>query len=122
MSLPEWCSKIEGKINTFVVDPDIFYPQILGELGVEPHAVTKYWLEIAFACMKLDFDVGVRMARCLTPGRRIIRMVRSDDGRKARWNLTMYKPGKTDWMKMPIKERSQEIRKHYKRIRGFVPG
>ena len=121
MALLSWISKVDGALNTFVVDPDIFYPEFLAELGVEKHEVTQYWLEIAFACMKMDFDVSVRMERAADPARRIIRMVRADEGRKARWNLTMFKHGKKDWSKMGLQERSRDIRKHYRRIRGFVP-
>ncbi len=121
MALLPWISKLDGKINEFVCDPDIFYPGILADLGVKEHEVTQYWLEIALACMKLDFDVNVRMERAVLPTRRIIRHIRADEGRKARWNLTMHKHGKLDWSKMGFQERSREVRKHYKRIRGFVP-
>ena len=124
--LPNWITVFEGKdtkgrprVNEFIVDPDIFYPGILRELGAERG--DQYINEIAFAVMKLDFDLAVRQAKVLTPGRRIIRRVRGDDGRKQRWNRTMFPPGKKNWDEMSLAERTREVRGHFKRIRGFMP-
>jgi hypothetical protein len=117
-SLPKWIVPLKDKFNEFVVDPDIFYPLILGELGVE--SPDGYWLEVAFGIMKLDFDMHVGLTGA--PGRgRIIRYVRADNGRKGRWNMTLYPPGEKDWNKLSLSERAQTIRKYYKRIRGFIP-
>ncbi|HSF94783.1 MAG TPA: hypothetical protein VLA52_07130 [Thermohalobaculum sp.] len=119
MGLPDWIEAVDGKANTFLVDPDIIYPHWLDALGVRKP--DRYWLEIAFGCMKLDFDVAVRQSGALKPGKRIERIVRSDGGRKERWNLTMHKPGARDLNRMSIQDRAREIRAAYRRVRGFVP-
>lgn len=118
--LPDWIAPIKGKVNTFVVDPDIYYPRVLAELGVKKP--DQYWLEVAFGCMKLDFNLHVGLCGACEPGRSVTRYVRADNGRKRRWNLTMHPPGKTDWRKLSLAERSRHIRENYRRIRGFVPG
>ncbi len=132
MALPNWITEIPGAVNHFVVDPDIFYPEWLAALGVE--TPDQYWLGVCFGCMKFDFDLNVRLAGKVTPGRSILRRVRADDGRKARWNMTMHPPGKVldipgipkqkgakTFDDLAINLRSAHIRHHYKRIRGFVP-
>jgi hypothetical protein len=119
MAFPDWLKKIDKKVNEFVVDPDIYMPIFLKELGAEKG--DQYWNEIAFAVMKLDFSLALRMNQAIAPNRRIVCTVRADDGRKARWNLTMFPKGKKDLNKMGVMQRSREIRGHYKRIRGFMP-
>ena len=133
MSLPKWLTVApDKKVNSFVCDPDIFYPALLTELGVE--TPDQYWLEVAFGCMKWDFDMLARLAGKVTPNRSITRRVRADDGRKARWNLTMHPvggipkiegipeaPGVKRFEDLPMSIRSAHIRHHYKRIRGFIP-
>lgn len=121
MTMPEWIKEVPDKINTFVVDPDLFYPEILADIGISDEDVNQYWLEVAFAFMKFDFDVAVRMNKAVTLGIRIVRLVRSDDGRKQRWNLTMHPPGEKDFSMLNLQERSREIRGHYRRVRGFIP-
>lgn len=124
--LPRWIERFEGtdnkgnpRINHFLVDPDIYMPAILKELGAERG--DQYINEIAYAIMKLDFDLAVQMAKAVVPNRTINRMVRGDDGRKQRWNLSMFPKGKKDLNKMSFAERSREIRGHFRRIRGFMP-
>lgn len=131
MALPDWIIPIEGKINHFAIDPDIYYPQVLAELGVEKP--NQYWLEVAQGCMKLDFNMHVAMSGMKVPGRSVTRYIRADDGRKQRWNLTMHSKGKVpklaevpsahgvEWDSLSIQDRSRHIRYHYKRIRGFIP-
>jgi hypothetical protein len=121
MAFPNWLAKIDGKVNTFVVDPDGFYTALLADLGVTKGRITQYWLEVAFGCMKLDFDLAVRQEKAIDVGRTVTRLVRSDEGRKQRWNLTMFPVGSMEWTKLSMMERSREIRKHYVRIRGYVP-
>ncbi len=131
MSLPKWLKVLPG-VNKFVCDPDIFYPSILAELGVE--TADQYWLGVALGVMKWDFDLRVRLDGKVTAGRSILRRIRADDGRKARWNLTMHpagkiptideipvSPGVKKFDDLPINLRSAHIRHHYKRIRGFIP-
>ena len=137
MSLPIWITVIEGATNKFVIDPDIVYPEWLGLLDVEKP--DRYWLGVCLGCLKFDFDLHVRIEGKVKPGRSITRRIRADDGRKARWNLTMHPVGKVpkiegipvvtnaagkainDFDALPINIRSAHIRHHYKRIRGFIP-
>jgi len=119
MSYPDWMAHFHG--NTYVVDPDVFYTQILDELGVGDGNITRYWLEVAQGCMKLDFDITIRREGGYDETKNIERLIRADDGRKQRWNLTMFPMGERDWTKMSVLEKAAEIRKHYKRMRGFVP-
>lgn len=131
MALPKWISPIKGKDNHFVIDPDIYYPELLAELGVEKP--NKYWLEVALGCMKLDSQVHLAMNKAATPGRAVEKHIRADDGRKQRWNHTMFPAGKVPklpdvvsasgvaWSDLTITERARHIRYHYRRIRGFVP-
>ncbi len=131
MTMPSWISELPG-VNQFVVDPDIFYPEWLAALGVE--TPDQYWLGVCMGCMKFDFDFNVRLAGKVTPGRSILRRVRADDGRKARWNMTMHpvgripkiegipaQPGAKRFDDLSIQLRSAHIRHHYRRLRGFVP-
>jgi len=115
-NLPEWIEQLPGT-NTFMIDPDVGYPAALDDLGVARKDYTQYWLEVAQGVMKLDFDQWVRLAGVLTPGKNITRMIRSDGGRKLRWNLNMFPVGERDFRAMSAEERSKEIRKHYRRIR-----
>ena len=133
MTLPKWLTIApDKKINSFICDPDIFYPSLLAELGVKN--VDQYWLGIAYGCMKWDFDVMVRLDKKVTPNRSITRRIRGDDGRKARWNLTMHPvgsvpkidgipaaPGVKRFDDLSMMLRSAHIRHHYRRIRGFIP-
>ncbi len=117
-TLPKWIVPIKDRFNEYVVDPDIFYPAILEELGITE--ITGYWLEVAQGVMKLDFDMHVGLTGA--PGRgRIIRYIRADDGRKMRWKINLRQPGKEDWKKMDLSARARTIRKYYKQIRGFIP-
>lgn len=115
MPFPEWMEQVEGT-QTFIIDPDIFYPEYLKELGSVP--TNRYWLEVALGCMKLDFDMIVRINGSVNPHQCTTRMIRSDDGRKARWALIRHPIGHKEWGQMGVIERSREIRKHYRRIRG----
>lgn len=115
VSLPEWMESVPGT-QTFIIDPDIFYPEYLKELGNVP--VNRYWLEVALGCMKFDFDLIVRLNSMVNPRLCTTRLIRSDDGRKERWALIRHPNGHMDWATMGVVERSQEIRKHYRRIRG----
>ena len=113
--LPTWMTVVEGKKNTFSIDPDIFYPQFLKELEVEDEDIDRYWLEVAYGCMKND---AIRAAH-LMGARSCTLLVRGDDGRKMRWNYTMHKPGKEDISAdNATAERNSAVKKHYRRIRG----
>lgn len=120
IALPTWISPVEGKVNTFVVDPDLFYPEILADMGVE--TPDRADLEIASEVMKLDFDLALKLARVpLVEGATIVRLVRADDGRKARWNHTMHaEPPAEKAVPQDMRARARLVREVYRRIRGVV--
>lgn len=114
--LPEWMTQIEGKSGHFTIDPDVFYPMFLLELGVEEDDVDQFHLEVAYGCMKLD---AVRAARVSGWKGGLILQVRGDDGRKLRWNHKMHPPGKEDiTADGATKARNRAVREAYRRIRG----
>lgn len=114
---PDWISVVPGSENTFVVDPDVFYPAFFAEMGITPDKVTRYDIEVAMGCMKLDFDQWVRLSGAAKAGR-IVRIVRSDEGRKMRWNLNLYPVGPVDWESLSLGERARRIREAHSTIRG----
>lgn len=117
-NIPDWVSIPKGTENYFILDPDIFYPHFFKLLGVEKP--DQYWIEIAQGCMKLAFDQWVRMSGLLTPGKAVNRVIRSDGGRKRRWNHTMLPPGKKDLNKLGAAARGREIALHWRRLTGAV--
>ena len=137
MALPNWIIPTKGRPNAFFVDPDLVYPALMKELGIEKP--DRYWLGVMLGCMKHDFDIEVRRAKAIVPGRSIKRTLRPDDGRKLRWNRTMHGMGRVpkiegipvakdaagkvivDFDQLPVNIRAAHIRHHYTRIRGFYP-
>lgn len=117
--LPEWMTAIEGEPGTFLIDPDIFYPAFLAEMGVGEDEVDRYQLEIAYGCMKRDANRAARTAGLLKGLKGMTMHVRGDDGRKLRWHHTMHKPGKLDiTADGNTRERNRAVRAMYRRLRG----
>ncbi len=117
--LPEWMTPVPGKPGSFIVDPDVFYPAFLKELGVGEDAVDQFQLEVVYGCMKLDAARFAKMAGLLTGLRGMTLRVRGDEGRKMRWNLTMHPPGKLDISANGnTRERNRAVRQAYRRLRG----
>src|SRR5262245_24970489 len=112
MGVPTWARRRHGWSNSEIVydvDPDKAYPQLLDELGFK--RVTKYEIEVAYQCMKMDMQVA-------HGGFRFTIHVRGDGDRKRRWNHTMH-PGHDH--EPLIATHGLEARAHYLRIRGFLP-
>lgn len=110
--LPRWAKRHPGRSNreiVYLVDPDQFYPQILDELGVVKP--TKYDIECAYQIMKMDMQVAHGSYGFTIH-------VRGDDGRKRRWNLTMFEGHDHDVL---VATGGLEARDHYLRLRGFLP-
>lgn len=94
--------------NTVLVDPNIFYPKYLDELGAEK--VDQYWMEVAYQCMKMDLQLAL--------GRfGFVIHVRSDEGRKQSWNYSMRPVGKG----AALATGGKEARQHFLRLRGKLP-
>jgi hypothetical protein len=118
MTLPDWIEKVPGKENTFVIDPDKYYPTVLQQLGVDPDKADQAAMEIALGCMKLDFDTIIRLCGVKVPGVTVTRYIRGDGGRKARWARRGRPKGALDFDKLSAAERGRVIRRHYRRLRG----
>lgn len=112
MKLPEWATPHPTDGNAVLVDPDICYPALLKELGLaDEKQITKYWIEVAYQCMKMDLQVAMgRFGFTIH--------VRADDGRKDRWCLENF-PGTMADVTRATK--GLEAREHYIRLRGFIP-
>ena len=134
IQLPSWAERHPAQANTILVDPDKFYPEILGELrqaalsmsasrldelGAFPtdvailqgNNISKYWIEVAFQCMKLELQTALRRYNFSIH-------LRGDDGRSQRWGLR-YHPG-TD-ADVARADRAQQARAWFRVIRGFLP-
>lgn len=116
---PEWMTPVEGKAGHYLIDPDIFYPMFLKEMGVD-EAPKQDELEVAYGCMKLDANRAARLERKhIGACKGITLLVRGDDGRKLRWNYSMHPPGKMDISaNASTAVRNREVRTMYRRLRG----
>lgn len=110
--MPAWSKRHPGRSNreiVYLVDPDKFYPQLLDELGFTK--VTRYELEVAYQCMKMDMQVAHGSYGFTIH-------VRADGERKRKWNFTMHHGTDDDVL---VATAGLEARAHYLRIRGFLP-
>ena len=107
--LPEWATEIsKGRIE---VDPDLFHPAFLKELGVEKDKIDQYWLEVSQQCMKLDLQrivTGTELAP--KPGGALIILIKN----RPDWALKNHPKGKGP----DAATQGKEARQHYRRIRG----
>lgn len=111
-NLPAWAAPHPTQDNTVLVDPDLAYPALLDALGVKPAQRTKYWIEVAYQCVKMDLQVAMgRFGFTIH--------IRADDGRKERWALDRFPGAATDIARAT---KGGDARAHYRRLRGFVPG
>ncbi len=112
--VPEW-AKLDLKnpnfpAGCFLVDPDEAYPALLGELGIEPEEVDKYWLEVVYQFVKLDLQFAM--------GRNNFTIViRGSRDYKKKWALKQHPDGKG----IVAAAQGGGARAHYKRLRGFLP-
>lgn len=121
--LPNWMTPIKvgpGVLpGTFSIDPDVFYPAFLEEMGVDVAEVNQYQLEVAYGCMKLDAARAGRLSGLLKGLKGMTLLVRADDGRKMRWNLSMHPKGPIDISADGAHgARNRAVREMYRRLRG----
>ncbi len=116
---PKWMTPIEGKAGEYLIDPDIFYPMFLEEMGVEG-APKRDQLEVAYGCMKLDANRAARLEhKHIGMKKGITLLVRGDGGRKLRWNYSMHPPGDLDISaNASTAVRNRAVRTMYRRLRG----
>lgn len=96
--LPAWLTRRADGV--FVVDPDLAYPRILTLLGVQEADYDQFWIETAYQCAKqavqeliLDTELDPR-PRDGGKGMALVIVIESGGGRKGRWALANFKPGK----------------------------
>lgn len=96
-----------------VIDPNVAYPHILSQVGLDPDAPDQYALEAAYQCAKLE------VARVMGPSRDAVRVIhiRSDGDRKDRWSLANHRRGKG----ADAASKGLEARELYRQWRGVVP-
>ena len=116
---PEWMKQVPGKDGHFLVDPDVFYPMFLKEMGVGEGDRNQFNVEVAYGCMKLDAQRYFQMAERPPGLRGLTLLVRGDEGRKLRWNHTMFPPGPVDITADAASgARNRAVREMYRRLRG----
>ena len=136
MSLPKWIKK--QKDGTFQVDPDGFYPYLLGEFEAHDEipydgTVDAYWLEVAFQCMKMEVQIAVRTAGVdPRPEKGLLihvttTTIDADGGtHKDRWGQKNYAPGLFEGYEKTYgpaawKAVARDARGYYKTLRGVIP-
>lgn len=92
-SFPTWLKKRDD--GAFVVDPDIAYPNVFGVMGVNEADLTQYHVECAYQCAKLAVqDLITGTDQDPRPEMGFIIIIDSSAGRKDRWALAGFAPGK----------------------------
>ena len=88
--LPKWLTPLDGKPGTYIADPDKFYPVILKFMGLHKKAATRFDIETAYGVAKKLAQWHSN--RCPAGFCRTL-LIRSDDGRKARWMIRGFPVG-----------------------------
>jgi len=115
-TLPKWLSRRAD--GAFVIDPDIAYPLILKELGVNDGDLDQYWIECAYQAAKLatqDLVTGTELDP--RPKLGFVIVIDSAGGRKDRWALKNHKPGKPG-RDVNAATKGLQAKQHYTRIAG----
>ena len=111
--------------NAVLVDPDLMYPALLEALGFTER--TKYTIQCCYQAMKLELQRA-------TGTHGLVIHIRSDDGRKQRWNLSMFPgdhldilaadkggPAAAAYRGEPGSDTRDRARQHFSRARGVLP-
>lgn len=110
---PSWLT-YDNKRAIFRINGDVYYPQILRELGVVE--VDQYWLEVAYQCAKLDAMRYIMLAGVdPRPNKVLILDIKVAD--KEKWALRNHPVGRG----IEAASKGREAREHYKKLRGFLP-
>jgi hypothetical protein len=107
VKLPEWARQggVHGELPVIDVDADAAYTAWLKELGVAKP--TRYWLEVAYQCIKLDLQIAMRGFT--------FEIHIHDDGKK--WAQRQFPKGRGAL----AATQGYEAREHFRRLRGFLP-
>lgn len=114
--LPKWITRRDD--GAFVVDPDIAYPLILKEMGVNDGEADQYWIECAYQCAKLKVQELVTGTE-LDPRPKLgfVIIIDSSGGRKDRWALSKFKPGVAG-RDVNAATKGLHAKAHYRRIQA----
>jgi hypothetical protein len=116
-TLPKWLSRAED--GSFIIDPNIAYPEILKHLGVDAKDVNQYWIESAFQCAKIavqELVYGTELDP--RPARALVIVVSGDVDRKEKWALKNYERGKG----LQAATKGLEAKRHFSVIRNRLIG
>lgn len=126
-TLPNWIVADENKPNSFIVDPDIFYPEILAELGIDVASVDQHDLETAYNIMKIDAQYHIHAAGVdPRPEKSLNISVTGKAGHKERWGQAGKPKGKMEAIEAEHgdnawRQVAKDSREKYKSLRGFIP-
>lgn len=116
MELPSWLTRNDKGV--FTIDPGMAYPEVMAGLKITEKMLDQYWIETIYQCAKLE-TLRVIAAAGIDPRPEKVLVIHIDasGGRKDRWALANFKPGRG----APAATTGREAREHYRRWRGFVP-
>ncbi len=117
LQLPSYASVREtphtlaGKVSIHIdIDPDLAYPHWMELLGIKESDLNQYWMEVLYACVKLDVQVALlgtefhpNVARKAAEFKFLNR---------PRWRIQAFPPSD---------QRSPDARQHFRKVKGFVP-
>lgn len=112
--LPKWLSQRAD--GAFVIDPDIAYPIMLRAMGVNEADADQYWIECAYQCSKMEVQnliTGTELDP--RPKMGFVIVIDSSGGRKDRWALRNFKPGKPG-CDINAATKGLQAKQHYARI------
>lgn len=117
MPLPAWMGVLDGKPGAYISDPDLFYPAILGFMGVKPEDATQYDMETALGVMK---KLAQWHSRRHAHGFCHTNFVRSDEGRKTRWEIRSFPLGNKPDISGPLATgaRNGAVNEVWRRLMG----
>lgn len=97
--LPAWLTPLDGRPGAYVSDPDKFYPAILAFMKVKPEDATRYDMETALGVMK---RLAQWHSRRHPHGFCHTNFIRSDEGRKVRWEIRAFPAGNVPDISGPL--------------------
>lgn len=116
--LPDWAKEIGNGV--IEANAEMFYPELLKELGVKEEDVDQYWLTVVFHCAKMDIQMaaaGTKYAEAVRGGALRIHVL--DDTKRNRkglskWALKAHPKGKGE------EAGSKKAKEHYQQIRPGI--
>jgi hypothetical protein len=118
VQLPDWATvRGPGFIET---QADEFYPEILGEIGVDEKDYDQYWLTVAKCIAKFEVLIGVAGTDVAAPPKGALRIhikdgTKADNGGVSLWARARFPEGKG------AVAGAKDAREIYRQLRGFAP-